>query len=351
MIDHFQQIKNTFKKTKDFISKNNTKIYSPIWSKMISNNFDKVSLEIIENFRNNEIGRGHDNSYKFKIDKNEFLKELNSDNNLNIFNKYSDLLPNKDENYGNCKNFLIYREKIFDFGTIDQLKFFNIIYDRCFKNNKIEYILEIGSGFGWLARMILKKRKNIKYFIIDLPETNLICNYYLSQSFKDMKIFNFGLMNSNLFDNNKIDEFDIFIFPPFVEIKDIKFDIVINRNSMMEMSKNNIRKYFDLINNFTKPGSFFINQNRYYHDKAGFRNFLHKYPYNKNWNVEYSKPSETSKKIHLLITKKAKISDNSLEKELKKIKNISKAHSPIPIIPLFFINLLRKFKKYLTNRS
>ena len=40
------------------------------------------------------------------------------------------------------------------------------------------YVLEIGGGFGSFARIILNN-KNVKYFLIDLPEANLMSNYYL----------------------------------------------------------------------------------------------------------------------------------------------------------------------------
>ena len=36
----------------------------------------------------------------------------------------------------------------------------------------------IGGGFGSLARIIINDKK-CKYFLIDLPEANLMSNYYL----------------------------------------------------------------------------------------------------------------------------------------------------------------------------
>ena len=113
---------------------------------------------------------------------------------------------------------------------------------------------------------------------------------------------------------------------------------------MMEMKKNEIAKYFKIIGKNSKLDTIFINQNRYYTDASGFRNYLYKYPYEKNWEVIYSKPTK-KRRIHLIVTRKVDKETNSIPNELKKIKNLTKNHSPIRFIPLFLIKIYRKIKK------
>jgi len=335
---------NSYKKSILNLHKNNIHNKSNVWQKMIANNFDSISLDKIENFRNNGIGRGHDNS--FKMDRSHISKKLDLKKNNLLLNKYLDLLPYQNENYGNLKNYILYKNKILDYFTIDQLHFFDLIYNNFLIKKKFNYLLEIGSGYGWLSRMILKKFNKIKYFIIDLPETNLLCNYYLKENFKDLRIFNYALLDFNVFDDRHIENYDIFILPPFVEIKKIKFDIIINRNSMMEMEKNEIKKYFDLIHNSSKKNSIFINQNRYYTHSSGFRNYFYKYPYDEKWKVIYSKPSIEFRRLHLLVTEKTDIDDSSISREIQNIKVLTKNHSPFPFLPLFLIKIYQKLKKY-----
>ena len=63
------------------------------------------------------------------------------------------------------------------------LKYFQNI-EKYIHNNFL--VLEIGGGFGSLARVILSNR-DVKYFLIDLPEANLMSNYYLQSHFPKRK--------------------------------------------------------------------------------------------------------------------------------------------------------------------
>jgi len=123
--------------------------------------------------------------------------------------------------------------------------------------------LEIGGGFGSLARIIIKN-KNTKYFLIDLPEANLLSNYYLKNYFPEKKIFNY-LDFKNLDIEKEINNFDIFILPPnTINSKKLSFDFIINTRSFQEMNINIIGEYFDLIQNKIVEGGFFLNVNRYF---------------------------------------------------------------------------------------
>ena len=80
--------------------------------------------------------------------------------------------------------------------------------EKYIKNNS--FVLEIGGGFGSFARMILKN-KDVKYFFIELPEANLMINYYLQFIFQ--KFFNYSDYKKLSLKEN-IEKFDIFILPP-----------------------------------------------------------------------------------------------------------------------------------------
>ena len=83
----------------------------------------------------------------------------------------------------------------------------------------------------------------------------------------------------------EVNEYDIFILPPWVKISKIKFNIFINVRSFMEMNKNIIKRYFDLIQeNITEEG-LFLNINRYDKRSVGEPIRLFEYPYDDKWKV------------------------------------------------------------------
>ena len=92
--------------------------------------------------------------------------------------------------------------------------------------------------------------------------------------------------------------------------KSIKVDFFINCDSMMEMTRDNLNKYFDLMHAHISPNGFFLNINR--DVKSVFRTgdkrkeafYFYDYPYDNNWDVIISKPCFNQPLKHLMLTQR-----------------------------------------------
>lgn len=283
------------------------------WKNYYKKNDKFLNLDNLINFRKNQVlSEGLDDA-------------MNLRSNLNLFEllKYFDgyfLKKNlPDKNVGNCEHAVNFLGYWFDYGIIHHLKWYEEI-ENYIKNNF--YILEIGGGFGSFARIILNN-KNVKYFLIDLPEANLMSNYYLQSHFPEKKIFNYSHLKTKKL-NESIDSYDIFILPPrILEKENIKFDFIINSRSFMEMSQKTIKEYFDLIQAKIKKKSYFLNINRYLKSTSGEEIKFDEYPYDKFWNIEISKKSFLQTAVHFLLTKRHNVEGN-ISNELLTIKNLAK---------------------------
>jgi len=112
-------------------------------------------------------------------------------------------------------------------------------------------ILEIGAGYGAFTRELLLTNRNIKYVIIDLPES-LMCSYaYLNLEFPDKKHIVFD-------ESDFIKDFDVLYVPvksisKFVDSQLMpRFDLFINTCSMGEMINGSVKNYYNLVTNVLK---------------------------------------------------------------------------------------------------
>lgn len=100
-------------------------------------------------------------------------------------------------------------------------------------------LVEIGAGFGGLAYWAIKLKKiNIDtYTIIDLPLINVLQGYFLIKAF--------GASNVRLYGETFNNDASIFILPIVAFEAEIKkdIDVLINENSMPEMSDEIVRSY------------------------------------------------------------------------------------------------------------
>ena len=246
---------------------------------------------------------------------------MNLQNKLNLIEKLElfnfeflrRTLPEK--NIGNSNFSQEFLGYYFDYGIIHHLKWYEKI-EKYIKEKSV--VLEIGGGFGSLARIIIKN-KNTKYFLIDLPEANLLSNYYLKNYFPEKKIFDY-LDFKNLDIEKEINNFDIFILPPnTINSKKLSFDFIINTRSFMEMNMYIIQEYFDLIQNKIVEGGFFLNVNRYFKSTVGEDIYLHKYPYDEKWDVVISEKSFLQDHVCFFLTIRKKTIGN-IKEGLKKIE-------------------------------
>lgn len=359
--DHLLQLLNSYKEQKKsenlFID-----TQSIHWENYYQNNDKFLNLDNLINFRKNQVlSEGLDDSMNLQVDLDLFEMLKYFDGNFLKKN-----LPEK--NVGNCEHSVNFLGYWFDYGIIHHLKWYEEI-ENYIKNNF--YILEIGGGFGSFARIILKN-KNVKYFLIDLPEANLMSNYYLQSHFPEKKIFNFSHLKTNKL-NESINSYDIFILPPrLLERENIKFDFIVNSRSFMEMNKKIIKEYFDLIQTKIKKNGYFLNINRYFKSTSGEKIKFDEYPYDELWNVEISKKSFLQTGIHFLLAKRNNVEGNisnellMIRKSAKDLKiqsakrlNFFKTHIKrviyqiikITLIFLLSKKILRKISKVISNMS
>ena len=292
------------------------KTRSVYWQERYKNKEKFLSVENLENFRKDRVLSEHrDEDILISQGKMHLIEALD----------YFDggylkrTLPEK--NVGKSNYLVNFMGYYFDYAIIHYLKWFEKIENYILPNF---YILEIGGGFGSLARIIIKN-KNVKYFLVDLPEANLLVNYYLQSHFPEKKIFNYSNYKISSIEK-EIDKYDIFILPPSVlNNHNIMFDLAINSRSFMEMNKKVISDYFDLIQKKVKLNGYFLNINRYMKNCVGEKIRIAEYPYDKFWKVLISEKSFLQNHIHFLFTQRTN-DEGNIVNELKNISILAKTY-------------------------
>ena len=178
-------------------------------------------------------------------------------------------------NIGNCPNVFKFGDKLADYNTIHMISWLydlenSIQFQNIFQNEDIPVFLEIGGGYGEFARLLLSNY-NIKLISIDLPESNCLTSYYLSQNFPNKKFFLYDdYSKKNILTKSDILDNDILILPNHTRFDDdITFDFSMNARSMMEMNRDAINYYFKLVQKHSKVNSLFLNINRYEKSTVG----------------------------------------------------------------------------------
>lgn len=125
--------------------------------------------------------------------------------------------------------------------------FFNL-FEKNISLKKINYITDIGGGYGSFTRLMHKKYKKHKVIIVDLPEQLLLAKYYLSSNFPKSRISNLiDSYKATKIDKNFLDKFEIVLVPntEFEKIKiNYKKNLVVNFNSFGEIDKKSFNIYF-----------------------------------------------------------------------------------------------------------
>ena len=161
-----------------------------------------------------------------------------------------------DTNIGNSKYFFKYKNKFVDGGQNFHIKWLYDIEKLVNEKKKICNVCEIGGGYGSFGQKIIRRFK-CKYLSIDLPEANLLSSFYLKNHFKESNFIGNNELKNNTLDLKTFEKNDIFIINPWNKVENIKFDLIINTRSMMEMDKSIIGEYFDFIHNHIDEDGFF----------------------------------------------------------------------------------------------
>lgn len=118
----------------------------------------------------------------------------------------------------------------------------------------LKKVLEIGSGYGALARIYKLLNKEVAYTLVDLPESLFYAQTFLSANFPDARI---KYVNDNSQYNTE--DYDFILVPvqlcDFLKNKD--YDLVINTGSLQEMPDATVRFWMNFIQNTIRTNYFY----------------------------------------------------------------------------------------------
>jgi putative sugar O-methyltransferase len=121
-------------------------------------------------------------------------------------------------------------------------------------HKEIRTIMELGSGYGRTAYVYLTLNPEYRYILVDIPPALYICEKYLSDVFKDRKIFRFRPFERYEDIKEEYENADIiFLMPNQLELLPEKsIDLFINISSLHEMRIDQIRYYFEVMEKLTR---------------------------------------------------------------------------------------------------
>jgi putative sugar O-methyltransferase len=137
-------------------------------------------------------------------------------------------------------------------------------------------ILEIGGGYGALARLFKLEHTDIQYTIVDIPESLLFSEIFLRKNFPNCKT-RFVDNQNETFDEKEYD----FIFIPIHlsnTIMNKSFDVAVNTASLQEMPDRTVDYWMNFIQNDNISAfysvNYFLNSIKTYEPDPENSNFL-----------------------------------------------------------------------------
>ena len=170
-----------------------------------------------------------------------------------------------------------------------------------------------------MSRLLVNSFTNSKLIIIDLPEANYLCSYFLLKHFPNKNFLFYDDLRYEFVNQEIIKNSDIIILPAWIELDNLEIDIFANVRSFMEMDLHIIKNYFNKIQSLISKNGIFLNINRYDKRTVGYPIKFDNYPYDENWSVLVSKTTWTASNTHTLITQRNFTTSNIFQ-ELKKIR-------------------------------
>ena len=128
-----------------------------------------------------------------------------------------------------------------------------------------DVVVDIGGGYGGLARLLKKRFPKLRLVLLDLPEVNAIQTYFLSTCFPEARV----LTLRDVHERESIDPralgADFLVLPgQLIErLPQGSFGLVINTRSMMEMDLPTVSFYIGHIQDKLPSGGSFYCVNRY----------------------------------------------------------------------------------------
>ena len=122
-------------------------------------------------------------------------------------------------------------------------------------------MIELGAGYGRLAWVFLRALPDVQYFLVDIPPGLAIAQRYLTELFSERSIFRFRHFGSYAEVCDELAGARIaFLTPNQLElIPSLGADLFVNVSSLHEMRREQIDRYFKLIDRHTN-GFFYTKQ-------------------------------------------------------------------------------------------
>tara|TARA_B100000963_G_scaffold140321_2_gene122226 strand:+ start:19499 stop:20596 length:1098 start_codon:yes stop_codon:yes gene_type:complete len=120
------------------------------------------------------------------------------------------------------------------------------LYNKFLKSKNIKIVLDIGSNYGALPYLLKKNDNNLKFILVDFPESLATAKYFLKKELPDTKIASFeDLKNFTNIDSNLLENYDFVLVPCFWidKIKSDLVDLTINVASFNEMNRYWFNRY------------------------------------------------------------------------------------------------------------
>ena len=284
----------------------NKKSYSSIWKKVLSDNYKDIYdaystndlikfKEILNNFFQEKCIRGAEDgdlykkyffqishkylliqsiyklaeylSYKKIVNPYQISQENHKSSNIvNFYKSFSENFPIKEiPNVGSPYGMKI-DKGVINYRFVESL-YFNfeiknfLMSQRIFQNKKIK-ILELGSGSGINILVTINfHRENIeKIYLVDLPEMLLFQEFFLKNSLNERDFSKIEFITSDEFEN-----------------KNLSYNILINKDSLPEISQSQADLYMRNFNNRHDCYFFSINQESSLKEQNPVSELLKKY--------------------------------------------------------------------------
>jgi len=112
------------------------------------------------------------------------------------------------------------------------------------------YVLEIGGGYGGLAHHMSRIIERVTYVIVDLPETFIYSAPYLSMLNPEKRIYLYDKESfPQLLQHGELEQYDFVLLPNYKlqDLKNLRFDLVVNVASLQEMRNAQAEEYLNFI--------------------------------------------------------------------------------------------------------
>jgi len=178
--------------------------------------------------------------------------------------------------------------------SIDE--FYSIYETSAINENTENIIMELGSGYGRLAFVFLKALPNSHYVILDLPESLLLAQFYLSNAFPKISMSTYEQtreiknVSRNVLKKKRLWFFGAMKFPEF---ENNATDVFVNIYSLQEMEKQQLKNYLRIASEKTAK-VVYLKQHFIENNPINNEKILEKYyRLPDGWKIIYSRTSNT----------------------------------------------------------